>query len=408
MFWFLLNEAQWQIQKISERKMILTLFYEFIPLSQTWTLVCKDENSLEIKIEVEVNKSIFFTHQKVELELQDKYKNWITVDERGDFLVTHYIDDLGPVRLKDNRVSQVVLVPEDKAVYPQLCFSASAHLDKRIIGIYRRNELNEQSICLSSSLIISKAEGLFEPGKYIYFEGKIILGKEVALEEKPVLQGVAELKKDSLRFVFDRGRGRIFWKDRELTAGLGVYSLVRSSGLWYDSYQAVWQADKKDASRITASGNWPHIPISQIWQFELINGNLISWRVDIEIDDEIDLEIEQANIMLSSEYKNWIIPGINQGEFLDEYSRDYDLSPFRFWYGKTKAIRAKAARLPKILFKRDTKDEHLRAVVENTDNTYQARRILYQKADNRKLLPGKYPYFKGLIEIEPSTTLPKL
>ena len=397
--WFSLKNAQWQIQKTSERKMVLILYYESILLSQICTLICKDDNTLEIKIEIKINKPIFFTHRYIRLEFHDKYKNWMTEHEQGDFLGSQYINGTVPIRLKYNRVSHLMLVPEDKKDYPMLFFRVFSQIDKRIFSIHKKKEADEECLCVDSSLIISKGEGLIEPGKYSYFEGKIILDKEIRLKEKPTSSRAPELKKDNLRFVFDQGRGRIFWRDKELTTGLGVYSSMRSCGVWCDSYQAAWQVSYKDGNKMIAVGDWPYIPISQTWQFELVNKNIISWRADIAIYGEVSLELEQANIMFSSAYKNWAVPDLIQGKFLDEYTQHYDILPFRFWYGKTKEIAATAKTLPRIIFKSAMKKEDLRVIVENTDALYQARLLQYQKMNKSNLSPGKYLYFNGVIEI---------
>ena len=77
---------------------------------QIWTLTCEDDNILKISIQAKADKETFFTQQDVGLELPNIYKNWMTVYEQGDFLVNQYINNIGPVRLKDNKVLQVVLM----------------------------------------------------------------------------------------------------------------------------------------------------------------------------------------------------------------------------------------------------------------------------------------------------------
>ncbi len=122
----------------------------------------------------------------------------------------------------------------------------------------------------------------------------------------------------------------------------------------------------------------------------------------MDVYEELDLEIEQANIMLSSEYKNWIVAGVSKGEFINEYTRDYDILPFRFWYGKPvrREIGALDTRLPSILFNCNQKEGSFRAIVENTDYLYKARLLQYQKCNSVKLLPKKYNSFEGVIKID--------
>lgn len=209
------------------------------------------------------------------------------------------------------------------------------------------------------------------------------------------------MSKGNLKFIFDQGRGRIFWGEDELTTGLSVYTSVRSLGSWFDSYQADWEITQRDKNKIIVLGSWPYIPISQTWQVELIDKDSILWRVDVDIYEEVDLEIEQANIMLSSEYKNWIVTNVITGKFLNEYTRDYDILPFRFWYGlpEKREIGVLDDILPSVLFKCNLQEQSFRAIVENTDYLYKARLIQYQKCNTIKLLPKKYRYFEGVIKI---------
>lgn len=399
--WLHTKDARWQVDKISEKTIVLALNYEPLLLSQIWTLTCATENTLKIGIEIEVNKPMFFTHRDVRLELQDKYKNWESAYEQGSFLTTQYINNVCPIRLKDNKVSNIVLKPEDEDSFPKLFFGVSSHLDSQILMLYKHKGVYGDHLYLKSSLIVPKKERFINPGKYTFFEGKIVLDKQVNLKEKATLTEFTKLSKGDLSFIFDRGKGRIFWSRKELTTGLSAYTSVRCAGIWYDSYQASWQVNQQRPNKIVVSGDWPHIPISQIWQIEMIAKDTIYWKVDMEIYEETHLEIEQANLMLPSEYKIWEVTGASGGEFPDEYTHDYDILPYRFWYGKADEIGAKAKNLPKIIFTNDIRNGTKRAVVENTDDFYRARLLQYQKTNSHKLLPGKYLYFKGVIKIGP-------
>ena len=134
---------------------------------------------------------------------------------------------------------------------------------------------------------------------------------------------------------------------------------------------------------------------------ELADENLILWNAEMKIHREVALEIEQVNLMLSPEYGRWAIPKLQTGEFLNEYAQDYDISPFRFWYGKTDQAEAVSENLPRVVFKNELKKDYMRAIVENSDDLYRARLLQYQKANADILLPGKRLYFKGAIEIVP-------
>ena len=397
---FGLFNAQWEIQKVSERRLIIILEYGQTPVIQTWDLRCSNDNTLEIKVEFEVNRRTFLIDEGIRLELVDGYKKWMTPNEEGNFLVSRYIDNVGPIRLKENKISGVILKSESEECIPDLTFNYCSQSENRIINIYKRKDKDVDCVGIYTASIASKKKQVVPPGRYTYFEGKLVLGPEIGLKEASKGINIIELNNDRTRFVFNQGRGRIFWGQEELTKGLSVYTSVCHSGIWYDSYQAIWQVNQQGPNKIIVSGDWPHIPISQNWQIELISKNSILWQVNMEIYKEVSLEIQQMNLMLSPVYKTWTVPGFARGRFPDEYTEDYDILPFRFWSGKAKEIAAEAEILPKVCFKDDTKDEGLRAVIENTDDLYRARLLQYQKANNQKILPGKYSYFKGIIKIE--------
>jgi len=393
--------AQWQVKKLSQDTLVLILDYGPLPILQVWKIVGKEGTTLEIKIEIDVNKPIPITTYNIILELQDKYKRWMTTHEQGDLLVRRYINSTGPIRLKENRVSKIVLLSENEDNFPKLFFGTSSEADKMVVSIFKQKEISEERLYLKSSIIIPKKKGSADMRKYSYFEGKLLLGKEIDLEREVALPGIVELKNGEVKFLFDQGIGRIFWRQKELTTGLGVYTSVRSLGIWYDSHQAVWQVKDKEDSKVIVTGQWLYVPISQTWQIHIIDKQLILWSVEMEIDEEVSLGIEQANLMLSPGYKRWVVPGVSEGDFLDEYTEDYDILPFRFWYGKMNSIGVLGKSLPKIIFKNDADNGTTRVIAENTDKLYQARLLQYQKSNSWTVLPGRYSYFKGIIEIKP-------
>lgn len=395
---FVLSDAKWDIQKISEEEIRLVLTYEKVPVVMRWCFHWQDDYSFGVNIDLEVKQNIFLVDAGVKLELIDGYERWETSEEEGSFFVRRYINDVGPIRLKNNRVSGVVLSSRQKEV-PCITFIPYQE-ENRIINLYKRKDKDGECVGIYSARIAGKREKEVCPGKHTYYEGKVIFNKPPVWTELIRDFTGSELSNNDFKFIFDRGRGKIFWKQKELTAGLGVYTSLRSNGIWYDSYQGIWRIAQNIDNTIVVLGSWPHIPVSQIWKISLVGKNMIFWQVDMEIYEDMDnLEIEQANIMLSSEYKNWIIPKFIQGEFLNEYTDSYDIIPFRFWYGKAGEITVVSDDMPEVSFRSNMDNAIFRAVVENTDDLYRGRLLQYQKANSDTIKAGKYTYFKGGIEV---------
>ncbi|MCF7907305.1 MAG: ABC transporter ATP-binding protein [Candidatus Omnitrophica bacterium] len=398
--WFHREETRWQTKKISDEEVVLILSYDSLPLLQIFSLSFKRKGILRVKVEMEISEQIHLSDHHLKLELQDDYNNWDTGYEQGNFFIDRYVDEIGPIRLKDNRISNILLRSNNESKIPKMLLKIISQIDRRIINLYKRRSEDGECVGLCSPLIVSKKEELVKPGKYTYFEGEIIFGKEAKLEREASRVDIVELKKDDIRFVFDRGRVKIFWKEEELTSELGIYTSLRSKGIWQDSYQAAWEIEHKAKEKIVATGGWPYLPISQTWKLELLGKNSISWQVDMEIYGEVNLEIEQASVMISSKYRNWEIPSFNSGKFLDVYVKNHDILPFRFWSGDANKIAAVSECFPSIIFKSERQDKEMQAVIENTGILYRARLLQYQSTSNNAILPGKYPYFRGMIEIE--------
>ena len=398
---FDLSNAQWKIENISRKRIILSLTYPQVSVAQIWDIQCIDENTLRIKLEIESSGQVSFADEGMRLELKDQYQRWMTPEEKGDLSDSRYINNVAPIRLKDNRIPGVVLISRNIQHSPHVLLQCTLFSENRFFNIYKRKEKYSECIGIYFGAITSRKKQTTSLSKHTYFEGEIVFGKVTRIEKFARKLSVVELNSNNLKFVFNQGKGGIFLKEDELTSGLGVYTSVRSLGVWYDSCQAVWEVKKKENNKLTLKGFWPHIALSQTWQIKMVGKNLIFWQVNMKAYEQLDLEICQANVMLCTQYKNWAVSKYGQGNFLDEYTKEYDILPFRFWYGKTDWITVEAETLPRVCFQNDTEDEDLRAIIENTDDLYQARLIQYQKANIHKMLPGKYLYFKGVIKIDP-------
>jgi len=394
------DSSPWEIEKKSSEKLNIISSNQVSGVTQIWTLTCKKDNILDITIDLEVRKNpLFLTNQAAILAVAGNYTEWKTPYEEGSFYIRQYIGDIGPVKLKHNKTSKIFLRGnEDKAV-PKLTFDCSSSGNSRILSIDRRK--NMEFILIRFSKLISRKSRKVPIGKHNFFNGQIIFNQEILLEDD-TYNVVHKLSRGKLKLVFDEGKGRIFWKDKELTSGLGMYTSIRSSGIWHDSTQAIWQVEKIENDKMLLIGEWSHIPISQLWQLKIISETLIYWKVEMEIYNPANLEIEQSNAMLSKEYKEWIVPNVRKGEFLDEFTNQYDISPFRFWYGKINenGLVVTKSELPNFSVRLKDRDDSYRTIIENTDSLYKARLLQYQRVNTDELPPKKYKYFEGLIQIE--------
>ncbi|MBI5873490.1 MAG: ABC transporter ATP-binding protein [Candidatus Omnitrophica bacterium] len=392
------REAYWETRKISDQALVLTMKFPNQGLTQIFNFSFPEENLLDVKVEMVLKTPILFVHQDFCLVLKDVYKTWVTVLENGSLDVGQGFGRTYPVRWKNNKVSSVALQSVEKSGYPDIVFKSFSHPGARILSLNKTTEKESRWIGLISSLIIPSKSEPVKAGHYAYFHGQVALGRGIHLQDPP--SGlVLKLDGAGFNFVFDNGKGRIFSGEKELTSGLSLYTSLRSSGIWLDSFQALWQINEKTDKKIVATGHWPHLPVSQRWQILMEGKNRISWMVETQIHEETVLEIEQANLMLSTSYKHWKSAPSYGGDFSEDFTEDYDILPFRFWYGQTELMEAIGDGLPNLVFKREPGNSLLKGLVENTDSFYRARLLQYQKANIEKVRPGRYSFYKGVIEI---------
>lgn len=397
-YWYHSFDSSWQIEKQSWEKIQLILKYPQISLTQFWQIELGEADAISLNIKMDVLKNTVLTAKDIRLELDNGYTQWVTDFEEGGFNDGEYIDKIKPVRLKNNKALKAGLKAQPDKQLPWLIFDSSCDGFKRNLSLYKRINFGKENINLQSLQIIPGREQSLAPGKYPYFKGMLLVNQGLEASGE-ALSTSNKIEAGRLSIIFDEGRSKIFYEGKELTVGLGMYTSLRSSGIWYDSYQAVWDVEQISNRRITAVGSWPYIPVSQRWQIEVLDEAVVSWQVEMHVYNQFKkLELLQANLMLNSLYKEWAALDGSRGIFLNEFGGDYDISPYRFWYGPAKAsISVFEKNLPQVSFFANGAAQHFRAIIGNTDNIYKARLLQYQKAGPPEFNGGKY--FEGIIKI---------
>lgn len=248
-----------------------------------------------------------------------------------------------------------------------------------------------------------EAETKFLPGTYESFQLELKL--ECDPPKAMTENSGGALRGERLKFVFEQGRGRIYWDEMELTKKLGLYTSVRSKGRWHDSVSsALWKIDAVKSDVIRATGQWSCVPMEEHWEIRLKEENAIEFNVILIVHREIEVDRLQTNLMVLEKYSSWSA-GKEKGSFPDfkaniddDWECVYDArdrNPIGVSDGADHDL------LPRIrLFLcGDKTDQRLHIV--NSDLCHRGR--LLQCLDNRniKFSPGEYPYFSGQIVIEP-------
>jgi len=211
------------------------------------------------------------------------------------------------------------------------------------------------------------------------------------------------LKRKDLSFVFDNGKGRLFWKNQELTRGLGLYTSIFSSGIWQDSEHADWKIIKVNKEKMILKGRWQALPIIQIWEIELTEDTNINWKVEMEVLEDIIIEGEQqANVMLTNEYDSWLSEDGSRGIFAGSFNEEW-VTLFEKEVDKIKSVSIENFNngLPSILFKSKNLNFGYYLSILNTSSFFCARKLKCYRVEraNKRYSPGKYLYFDGEIRI---------
>jgi hypothetical protein len=262
---------------------------------------------------------------------------------------------------------------------------------------------------------------VFQKGLYLISEIQISPGsglkpKPYINKKNPLLTGEPVLRSDDFKFAFEKGRGRLFFKDQEITKNFGMYTSIYSdefykSGKWYASLDAAWEVLDLNKKRLVIKGAWPYLPVIQIWEVKTKKNGFI-WKIDMEVFSPTIIQRQQSYIMLSERYSDWDgIDGIS-GFFPEEFSILQWEGLYRKKDVNNLQVRQKdnfsAGTLPSLSFlcSCDTNIEPYEARVENTNNLFSSRVLGFEQtreSNNQVMGAGFYRYFNGEIAFKKNT-----
>jgi len=396
--WFSSESAHWLVEKKSDTDMVLTLDDASQIISQVWTFSLKEGRVLDLSVVMIAKQDIGLARHVVGLKIRSVYRYWQTQKENGGFLDETFIGDIIPVRFKDSKLFSVLLSSEINKL-PYLFFDVLLFRERQFLSLLKRKTKEDAEVCAEFSRIVTSDEKMFSAGKHLLFEGRLSIGQDKIFEVEKRQDDKPGMVSDKVSLVFDDGCSRLYYDGLELTTGLGGYTSLRSGGIWHDSSRAFWQVKECSARRMVVAGEWVHLPIRQIWTYVLKDGRL-SWGIEMEVYKRVSLELMQTNMMLDPLYENWSVDGGVTQRFPDDFSYDYDILPFRSWYGKSHQLIAGSSKRPKIIFEEHGADGVFLGIIENTDIVQRGRLLQYQRTQRQEVSAGLHKYFNGRLYVE--------
>jgi ABC-type polysaccharide/polyol phosphate transport system ATPase subunit len=414
----------WHIFKKNDEEIIITISWDDKPpFTQIWRLQLQSDDTIIWEIEMNIDEKIKLRNKEVELLLGRDYERWVTAEEKGNF---DKLEKKGCCVILNKYINTQIGVEsinkKDGFHLPGVLFNCEDGSEAHRVSFISKIKEENWSTKLRYTEIDSKKNFYTLPGRCEYFKGKIRvfakdqednsikqLDKRASIISRNVnLSNKLELNRLSL--VFNYGQGRIFWKDIELTKGLGIYSSVFFRGLWYDSSQAFWEVQRLDKERLIAVGNWSWISLIQTWDITILDETTISWKIAREIWEDVLADREQVNIMLSDKYKKWFVNKQAHGKFPRIFGEHNGIFWDRLWCrDKILPIGVKKCKikknifgeqfLPSIVFHCSRGYQARYSIIENTDNLFQARILQYELDSNQINDSDKNKYFEGQIKI---------
>ncbi len=83
--WQTSTDAHWEILDSSEDYLKAHGSWKLLPVKQTWEVIVESEKSIRWNIEMKVAHDVMIKNDTVNLMISDKYRQWFTPDEQGDY-----------------------------------------------------------------------------------------------------------------------------------------------------------------------------------------------------------------------------------------------------------------------------------------------------------------------------------
>jgi hypothetical protein len=204
---------------------------------------------------------------------------------------------------------------------------------------------------------------------------------------------------------FETGKLRLTYAGQELSAFLHFYASMLIGNLWNDSIHLQWHSHKREGDALLISGESRRFPYAQHWEIKPVEGG-IGIRILLEVREPMDVTEYHASVVLRSDYSHWETPH-ETGPY-PAFERDHeDWRHANRVYAVGKYAKALSSSLPSVMLSVTTDEVPFRMTAINTGYHENARVLQALRTPEAGLLhfeKGTYPYFAGVISVEPNET----
>lgn len=391
--------AQWEIFKVDKNKLRAEGAWAGAGFTQLWEVEITNEETFLWKISLCVNEEVEIEGQRAQFVCSEKYKYWFSEYETGEFpdKFIEVEEDMPQRCISYGDIG----IKGVNGQAPALVLKFSNELDN--FGKIFNSDFYHKARILRVEKINPEIDVKIPPGTYQSFAIQAFLDKQ---KELPLTDTAARLKNDRLGFVFDKGRGRIYWDQKELTKKLGLYTSLRSERRWHDSASsAVWKIEESRKDMIRVSGKWLYLPIIQYWTIKLKENWIIEFNAAIKAEKAVEIDRAQTSLMVLEKYSRWTADG-NNGIFplfKKDIGDDWDCIHSTENGSGCVAVSGGPEHeneLPSIVFFPETALPGNSLNVLNSDIYHRGRVLQYSNQKKTIILPGEYAYFHGNISFK--------
>lgn len=395
--WFASNSASWSLEKEAENKLVARGSWDDLGISQIWRINISADNSFTWDVDMEISQNTAIERQRLRCFFSENFKFFFSEFISEKFSDTFSDVDVDLLKRCVSTGQAGLHDPSGKLPTISLLFSEKSG---NFVKVFNSNSYGKARL-LHLEKVEPETNVVFSPGKYESFKAKFSLDKNKLMNIE-YSDNVIEDK--NIKFVLNKGSGKFYKDTKEITKNIALYTSMRFNGRWYDSLSSAhWKIVYKDSRKIRAVGKWLDLPLFQEWEVAVGDTGLFEWRVNLQVEDEVELDRLQANIMFSERFSQW--RGGKDGgsfpEFRDDIDDDWDC----LWCGEQddNLISLKESRmhnLPEVSVFLQEINPQWRLKIINSDRYHRGRVLQYASSLKTNFSPGKYPYFSGILNIQ--------
>ena len=407
-------EAVWEVKSLNPEELVALASWPGSPVRQEWKLGIT-ENSLRWHVRFILDERLVLEDINAKVLLSKDYGEWSDCYESGALVRPHFnaeessqglrmysgVLGLSGVSARQDRMPRLAL---DVRANP-LALSYSLH---RIIDREHQGAEKTEFVCHNHREKLELPKGDSDALLMNVFFFREDKDRDEFLSR---IRPEGEVGEGNLRFFFDKGAGRIFWKGEELTKGFNFYLQLRNPAASFFSTDMEWEQQKLSQARLRARGRHAGLPVAYLLAVESAGDDALAFNIEAEFLESMAAPEESLIVMLIDAFDRFSIPSIGEeGVFAIRKGDEGWESPWGTEEGRVDAISAVDSAAGRTItlscVSPESRDYSL--VISNTNRRHQARALIYtrKRPAAHTVSPGVYPFPALQITLEEQQAQP--